>query len=70
MLLVSFRIIEVSSDEKFLDVNIEKAEISLDKVILRASHKGKPIFDTKEVNGKTYTVIQIEDKSYLVNNDM
>jgi len=51
-----FKVLEVGSDEKFRDVNIEKAEYDNEHIILRASSKGKPVYtDGKvEVEGKQY----------------
>lgn len=51
-----FKILEVSTDEKFTDVNIEKAEYDAEHIILRASSQGKPIYKDGivEVEGKQY----------------
>ena len=50
-----FKIVEVSSDDKFLDGNIPKASVET-LLILRACAKGQPLIngDTVEVNGKNY----------------
>lgn len=51
-----FKILEVGSDEKFGDGNIEKAEYDTKHIILRASSQGKPIYKDGivEVEGKQY----------------
>lgn len=50
-----FKIVEVGSDDKFLDGNIPKASVET-LLILRACAKGQPLIngDTVEVNGKNY----------------
>lgn len=60
-----FKILEAGSDEKFLDVNIEKAEVIPDKIILRANAKGKPCYAPYELNGKSYTAVIVGDKMYV-----
>lgn len=51
-----FKIVEVGSDDKFLDGNIQKAPAG-DQLILRACAKGQPVINGSyvEVNGKRYT---------------
>ncbi|MEG1529785.1 MAG: hypothetical protein RR338_00625 [Clostridia bacterium] len=38
------KVLEVSTDEKFLDINIEKAEVDKNHILLRASQHGKPTY--------------------------
>jgi hypothetical protein len=59
------KVLEVSSDEKFIDINIKKAEPISDKVILRASATGKPIYTEKTIDGIIHKVIEIEYKQYI-----
>ena len=59
------KVLEVSSDEKFLDINIEKAEPEPDKIILRASATGKPTYTQKTIDGITHKVLEIEGKQYM-----
>ena len=59
------KVLEVSSDEKFIDINIEKAEPTPDKVILRASATGKPTYTEKTIDGVTHKVIEIKGKRYI-----
>lgn len=65
MVQKGFKILEVGTDEKFLDVNIEKAEPEPDKLILRATDKGKPIYLDCELNGVTIRAVQVKDKIYV-----
>ena len=64
-----FKIIEVSSDEKFIDVNIDKAEINTDKFYLRSYIKGKPENITYELNGEIYNAIKVNEKIYIPDRD-
>lgn len=60
-----FKVLEVSADDKFLDVNIERAEPNTDKFYLRAYSKGKPTEIPYELDGKRYAVIKVGDKVYI-----
>ena len=64
-----FKVIEVSSDKKFIDVNIDKAEINTDKFYLRSYSKGKPENITYEFEGKIYNAIKINEKIYILKDD-
>ena len=59
------KIIEVSNDEKFLDVNISKANVDNDHIILRANADGKPEETTYTIDGITYKAIKVGDKIYI-----
>ena len=59
------KIIEVSNDEKFLDVNISKANVDDDHIILRANADGKPKETTYTIDGITYKAIKVGDKIYI-----
>lgn len=65
MISKGFKIIEVGNDEKFLDVNITKAEQDNEHIILRASAKGKPIKTTKTLKDRNYKAIEVEGKMYI-----
>lgn len=65
MVQKGFKIIEVGTDEKFLDVNIEKVEAIPDKIILRADAKGMPEAVLQELNGTTYNAIKVGEKIYI-----
>lgn len=60
-----FKIVEVSTDEKFLDVNINKAEADKEHILLRACVKGEPKKITYTLDGITYPAIQVSDKIYI-----
>lgn len=63
------KVIDISSDEKFLDVNIEKAQEDKEHFILRACADGKPDIIPYEFEGKTYNAIKIGDKIYIPDKD-
>ncbi len=63
------KIIEVSSDEQFIDVNIDKlAEEEPDKFILRAFAQGKPEYLQQNINGVAYKAVKVGEKIYIPNN--
>lgn len=51
-----FKILEVGSEEKFLDGNFDRAPEDKQKIILRACSKGQPIYNgnTVQVSGRYY----------------
>lgn len=63
-------VLEVGTDETFLDINIEKAEEDKEHIILRASMNGKPIYVEKMIMNATYTAVQINDCLYIPNKTM
>ena len=65
LLQKGFKVLEVSSDEKFMDVNIEKAETDTKHIILRAHAKGKPENISYELNGIAYRAVQVGEKIYI-----
>lgn len=65
MVQKGFKILEVGTDEKFLDVNIESVEPEPDKLILRATDKGKPVYLDYELDGVTVRAVQVKDKIYV-----
>ena len=58
-------IIEASSEEKFLDVNIEKVYDEPKQMILRATAKGTPETVTHTLNGITYKALRVGEKLYI-----
>ena len=58
-------IIEVSSDDKFLEFNIPKVDENNSEIILRATAKGKPQYKKVEIDGKIYTAVCVGDKLYV-----
>lgn len=63
------KVIEVSNDEKFIDINIEKAEPDKDHLILRATADGKPEYITQAIYGVNYKAIKVADKIYIPDNE-
>ena len=62
------KVLEVSTDEKFIDVNIDKAEEDKNHVILRACGKGKPNYIQQTLNGVIYKAVEIKGKIYIPTN--
>lgn len=64
------KILEVSSDEQFIDINIDKlTEEEPDKFILHAHADGKPEYLQQNVGGGvTYKAVKVGDKIYIPNN--
>lgn len=61
-----FEIIEVSSDEQFVDINIDKlVEEKSDKLILRALAEGSPKYLEYVIDGATYKSIKVGKKTYI-----
>jgi hypothetical protein len=59
------KVLEVSTDEKFLDINITKAEQDTEHILLRANADGKPEEITQTLDGITYKAIKVADKIYI-----
>ena len=59
------KVIEVSNDEKFVDINIPKASYNSKELILRATAKGRPDFSEKVIDGVNRMIIIVGNKSYL-----
>lgn len=60
-----FKIIEVSNEEKFLDINITKADVDTEHFLLRANADDKPEYIEQEYNGVLYKAIKVGDKIYI-----
>lgn len=60
-----FEIIKAGKEEKFLDGNITKASVSLDKIVLRACADGKPENTSCKINGINYKAIKVKDMIYI-----
>jgi hypothetical protein len=64
-----FEIMEVSSDEQFIDINIDKLiDEKPDKIILRACAQGLPKYCPKNVNGITHKIVSVGERFYIPNN--
>ena len=62
-----FKIIEVSTDENFIDINIKKLTEQGNKYYLRASCSGRPIYRNVDIDGSTYKAIYVDDMGYIPN---
>ena len=65
MVSKGFKILEVDTEETFLDGNLPKVESKQDKIMLRASEEGEPTISTYNENGITYNKIVINNTNYL-----
>jgi len=61
------KIIEVSDDTQFIDINIEKLTIETDKYVLRAYIDGKPEYLEKTIDGTIYKAVKVGEKIYIPN---
>ncbi|MGN1201323.1 MAG: hypothetical protein ACI4R8_03615 [Candidatus Caccovivens sp.] len=61
----NLNVLEVGTDNKFLDVNIKRATEDTENIILRANAKGKPEYITQEIDGMKYEAIRVADKIYV-----
>jgi len=59
------KVLEVGDEEKFLDVNISKAEQNNKQMLLRATGRGKPIYNDKTINGVVQRTLTVGEKSYI-----
>lgn len=60
-----FKIIEVSSADKFLDGNMPKVQHEPDKIVLRATIAGTPEKITHSQDKIAYQAIKVGDKIYV-----
>ncbi len=63
------KVLEVSTAEKFIDVNIEKAEQNPNNLILLATADGKPQTIEQIINGIKYKAIKVSNKIYIPNRE-
>ncbi len=59
------KVLEISDEETFLDVNITKTEEDTEHIFLRANTHGKPTYIEYNVNGITYKAVKVADKIYI-----
>ena len=59
------KVLEVSSDEQFKDIDIKRAEENKNQMILRANVKGKPEYKDKVINGVMERIVTVGGKSYI-----
>ena len=65
MVSKGFKVLEVDTQETFLDGNLQKIESKQDKIMLRASKEGKPTITSFTENNKTYNKIIINNNNYI-----
>ena len=59
------KVLEVSTDEQFKDIDIKRAEENKNQMILRANVKGKPEYKDKVINGVMERIVTVGGKSYI-----
>ena len=59
------QVLEVSKEENMIDVNITKANVDNEHILLRANASGKPEIIHQVINGITYKAIKVADKIYI-----
>lgn len=59
------KVIEVSTDEKFLDINIGKVKEDKEHVMLRASCNGRHKEIIQELDGVNHHAVEIGDMRYI-----
>jgi hypothetical protein len=58
------KVLEVGNDTKFLDGNIDRIKPN-EKLVLRATIKGKPEYITQTINGTKYKAVKVNNKIYI-----
>ena len=61
------KVLEISTDEQFQDIDIKRAEENKNQMLLRANAKGKPEYSEKTINGIKCKVVTVGGKSYIPN---
>lgn len=59
------KILEISDNETFIDINITKTEENKEKIFLRANADGRPKYIEQIINGIKYKAVQVADKIYV-----
>ena len=59
------KVLEITSMEKIIDVNITPVEEDTEHIILRANADGKPEFIDQTIDGVTYRAIKVGTKIYI-----
>ena len=59
------KVLEVSTAEKFIDINIAKAEPNSNNLILRATADGKPEYIEQVIDGVNCKSVKVADKIYM-----
>lgn len=61
------KVLEISDNETFLDINIKPIEKNKEKILLRANADGKPKYIEQEINGNKYKAVKVANKIYIPN---
>ena len=63
------KVLEVSSLEKIIDINIKPSLEDKEHIILRANADGKPEYINQTIDGITYKAVKVGDKIYIPNKE-
>ena len=63
------KVVEVSKEENMIDVNITKANVDNEHILLRANACGIPEIINQIIDGITYKAIKVADKIYIPNKE-
>ena len=61
------KILEISDEDTFLDINIPRAKPHTDLIYIQACRKGMPITTDVSIDGKNYKAIDICGRRYIPN---
>ena len=59
------KVVEVSNDEQFIDIDLKKVDYNSSELMLRATGNGHPDFSEKIIDGVTRKVVIVGGKSYI-----
>ena len=59
------QVLEVGNATKFLDGNLDRIPKNVTKLVLRANADGKPVYTTLNIDGTTYSAVQVANKIYV-----
>ena len=62
-----FKVLNITDETKFIDINISRAEPSKEVMFLRARQYGKDILTKVEKDGQVYDAIKVDEKIYIPN---
>ena len=65
MVSKGFNVLEVDTQDTFLDGNLQKIESKQEKIMLRASKEGKPTITSFTQNNKTHNKIIMNNNNYI-----
>jgi hypothetical protein len=61
-----FEVVEVSTENNFIDITTTKVEEDKDHIFLRATQSGKPLFVPQVVNNITYKAVKVSNAIYAL----